>query len=86
MYRQVLVDPEDCELQWIVYRSQPHEPLRHYKLRTVTYGTKSASFLATRCLHELGTHIRTTPIGRIISQDFYVDDLISGEGSDEECF
>ncbi|CAI6373964.1 unnamed protein product [Macrosiphum euphorbiae] len=86
MYRQVLVSDEDCDLQRIVYRSQPEEPLRHYKLKTVTYGTKSASFLATRCLHELGALIENTPIGRIICQDFYVDDLISGGDTDEECF
>ncbi|XP_022180294.1 uncharacterized protein LOC111040631 [Myzus persicae] len=86
MYRQVLVAEEDCELQRIVYRSQPGEPLRHYKLKTVTYGTKSASFLATRCLHELGAPIKTTPIGRVICQDFYVDDLISGGNTDQECY
>ncbi|XP_060863425.1 uncharacterized protein LOC132939996 [Metopolophium dirhodum] len=86
MYRQVLVSEEDCDLQRIVYRSQPEEPTRHYKLKTVTYGTKSASFLATRCLHELGALIKNAPIGRIIRQDFYVDDLISGANTDEECF
>jgi hypothetical protein len=86
MYRQVLVSEDDCDLQRIVYRSQPEEPLRHYKLKTVTYGTKSASFLATRCLHELGVFVENTPIGRVIRQDFYVDDLISGGDTDEECF
>lgn len=52
MYRQIRVAPEDCELQRIVYRSNPDESLKDYKLLTVTYGTRAASFLATRCLLE----------------------------------
>lgn len=36
MYRQVLVAPDDLDLQRIVYRSNPQEPLAHYRLRTVT--------------------------------------------------
>ncbi|XP_008188347.1 protein ANTAGONIST OF LIKE HETEROCHROMATIN PROTEIN 1-like, partial [Acyrthosiphon pisum] len=50
MYRQVFMSPDDSELQRILYRASPDQPLKHYKLKTVTYGTKSASFLATRCL------------------------------------
>lgn len=86
MYRQVLVDEGDCYLQRIVYRSHPDESLKHFNLKTVTYGTKSASFLATRCLFQLGYEHRDTAIGQTICNDFYVDDLISGGDSDQDCF
>ncbi|CAI6355294.1 unnamed protein product [Macrosiphum euphorbiae] len=49
MYRQVLMSFDDSEWQRILYRASPDPPLKHYKLKTVTFGTKSASFLATRC-------------------------------------
>jgi hypothetical protein len=86
MYRLVLVDPDDCNLQRIVYRAHPNESLKHYNLKMVSYGTKSASFLATRCLSQFGYQNNTYSIGRIIRQDFYVDDLITGGNNDNECF
>lgn len=51
MYRQILVAPENCSLQRIIYRFSLEESLQEYKLTTVTYGIKSAFYLATRCLH-----------------------------------
>jgi len=54
MYRQVIVAPEDRDLQRILFRKDPTEQLQEYRLCTVTYGTKSASYLATRCLAEIG--------------------------------
>ncbi|XP_022168208.1 uncharacterized protein LOC111032244 [Myzus persicae] len=86
MYRQILVSPEDCNLQRIIYLSSPEESLQEYKLTTVTYGTKSASYLATRCLHQVSLDTNNSLMKRIISQDFYVDDLLSGGKTEEECF
>lgn len=50
MYRQILVHSDDCQLQKIVYRSKPTDELQELILKTVTYGTKTAPYLATRCL------------------------------------
>lgn len=86
MYRQVKVDRSDCDLQRIVYRSNPSHPLQHYRLLTVTYGTKSAPYLATKCLSELSKHCTDQRVSRIIKEDFYVDDLLSGGTTVEECF
>ncbi|KAK9710790.1 hypothetical protein QE152_g25818 [Popillia japonica] len=46
----------------------------------MTYGTSSASYLATRCLKQLGIdHATEFPIESLIVQtDFYVDDLLTG--------
>ena len=32
MYRQVIVNPEDCNYQRIVWRTNPSEPIKHFKL------------------------------------------------------
>lgn len=86
MYRQVLIAPEDRDLQRILYRKNPADQLKEYRLCTVTYGTKPASYLATRCLSEIGKSINNSKLHRIISKDFYVDDLLSGGSSEDECY
>jgi len=48
MYRQVWVNAEDGSLQRILWRKTPDQPITTYLLNTVTYGTTSAPFLATR--------------------------------------
>jgi len=53
MYRQVRIHEDDRKLQRILWRSSTEEPLRTNELSTVTYGTASAPYLATRCLHQL---------------------------------
>ncbi|KAH8346294.1 hypothetical protein KR084_005848, partial [Drosophila pseudotakahashii] len=53
MYRQVMVNEADRQFQPIVWRRDPSESLRLYKLNTVTYGTGPAPFLAIRCLKRL---------------------------------
>jgi len=86
MYKQVLMSPDDSELQRILYKASPDQPLKHFKLKTVTYGTKSASFLATRCLVQLADECDDPQIKRVMGQDFYVDHLISGAQSALNCF
>ncbi|GFV09866.1 integrase catalytic domain-containing protein [Trichonephila clavipes] len=50
MYRQILVDPNQRDLQRIMWKTSADAPVKTYKLSTVTYGTVSAPFLATRTL------------------------------------
>ena len=86
MYRCIKVSPEDSYLQCILWRNSLDESIRIYKLDTVTYGTKPASFLAIRAMHQLAQDEQGSfPIGcEIVKRDFYVDDLISGANSVEE--
>ncbi|GFY05725.1 DUF1758 domain-containing protein [Trichonephila clavipes] len=53
MYRQILVDPNQRDLQRIMWKTSADAPVKTYKLATVTYGTVSAPFLATRTLRAL---------------------------------
>lgn len=87
MFRQVKISKEDWDLQRILWRSSPNEKLRTYQLTTVTYGTTTASFLATQCLVYLGQGVREQyPVAaNSILRDFYMDDLMTGADSVEEC-
>ncbi|XP_043862587.1 uncharacterized protein LOC122756556 [Drosophila santomea] len=79
MYRCVRVSQE--YLQCIVWRDSAFDDLQEYKLDTVTYGTRPAS---VRAVQQLSIDEQATfPIGsEILRRDFYVDDLISGSGTD----
>lgn len=57
MYRQIIVDPSDRDLQRILWRFDKQSPIEEYRLNTITYGTAPASFIATKCLEILGNSI-----------------------------
>ncbi|XP_062542405.1 uncharacterized protein LOC134210368 [Armigeres subalbatus] len=80
MYRMIGVQREDHPLQSIKWRNDISEPIRTFELSTVTYGTSSAPYFATKCLHRLADDGESThPIAsRVIRKDFYVDDMLSG--------
>ncbi|XP_070067080.1 uncharacterized protein [Drosophila virilis] len=74
-------------LHGILCRYSQHQKLQTYKVDTVTYGTKPASLLSVRAMHQLAMdEQKAFPIGAdIIKRDFYVDDLISGGGCVQEA-
>lgn len=83
MYRQILVCESQRPLQLIIWRADSSHPLQTFSLNTVTYGTASASYLATKCIHQLSEDcIETHPnASRVIARDFYVDNLLTGSNS-----
>lgn len=84
MYRQVLIDVSQRDLQLILWRSDPAAPLEIYRLNTVTYGTASAPFLSVRCLRQLAIECNDADVKRIITHDFYVDDMITGSNNKDK--
>ena len=83
MYRQFKIYPDDYHLQRIVWRKSPDEPISHYELVTVTYGTASAPFLATRALNQLAMdnmHLYKDAAQSLL-EDAYVDDIMTGTNS-----
>ncbi|XP_066585561.1 uncharacterized protein [Prorops nasuta] len=80
MYRQINVAEEHRDLQRILWLDDKDGTIREYKLNTVTYGTATAPFLATRCLQQLAQECSTQEpsISKVIQEDFYVDDLLTG--------
>lgn len=87
MYRQVLVSPEDRVYQKILWRKDPSEPIKTYVLKTVTFGTSCAPFLAVRTLHQLANdeQKRFPLAAEILKRDVYVDDFLSGAQTLEEA-
>ncbi|GFW81315.1 integrase catalytic domain-containing protein [Trichonephila clavipes] len=58
-------------------------PVKTYKLATVTYGTVSAAFLATRTLKALADEEKAEfpDAADVICNDSYIDDILSGEST-----
>ena len=76
MYRMVYVRSEDQHYQQIWWRDDLTKPLLSYALTTVTYGTASAPFQATRCLKQLAEdeHLNYSDIVWALTKLFYMDD------------
>ncbi|GFT94630.1 integrase catalytic domain-containing protein [Trichonephila clavipes] len=73
------VADEDQKYQQILWRNNSSENIRAYKLKTVTYGLASASFLATRCIKQIALDDKDNPnLSRVLQEDIYMDDLLSG--------
>nr|XP_049697612.1 uncharacterized protein LOC126054832 isoform X1 [Helicoverpa armigera] len=81
MYRQTRLDDVFRPLQLILWRAEPSHQLKTYSLNTVTYGTASAPFLATRCLLRLAEECSDLSTQFTIAHDYYVDDYLSGGSS-----
>ncbi|XP_062539087.1 uncharacterized protein LOC134207379 [Armigeres subalbatus] len=79
MYRQVLHHPDDRSLLRIRYRRCPSDPIATFELQTVTYGTASAPYLATKTLQQIAidqAKFYPAAVDPVV-EDFYVDDLLS---------
>ncbi|ODM96042.1 hypothetical protein Ocin01_10639 [Orchesella cincta] len=87
MFRQFWIHPDHQDYQRIVWRATPQEPLRDYRLKTITYGTAAASYQSTRCVEELARENKEKyPIAsKALSEDSYVDDLMSGTSTTTEA-
>ncbi|XP_058816835.1 uncharacterized protein LOC131680128 [Topomyia yanbarensis] len=87
MYRQIIVDPCHSPMQRIFWRKSPNERLRVLELTTVTYGTASAPFLATRALLQLARDEREKyPLAaRVIEESFYVDNALFGSNDFQQA-
>ncbi|GFV36226.1 integrase catalytic domain-containing protein [Trichonephila clavipes] len=83
MYRQILVDPNQRDLQRIMWKTSADAPVKTYKLATVTYRKVSAPFLATRTLKALADEEKAEfpDAADVICNDSYMDDILSGEST-----
>ncbi|XP_053686369.1 uncharacterized protein LOC128735915 [Sabethes cyaneus] len=80
MYRQIQLHEDDLPLQRILWRTGPEDPIASYQLQTVTFGTASAPYLATKTLQRLAKDAaeRFPAAAGPVTDDFYVDDFLSG--------
>ncbi|XP_066261198.1 uncharacterized protein [Euwallacea similis] len=87
MYRCIKIHEEERNFQKILWRANLNDPINVYKLNTVTYGTSSAPFQATRCLIELAERNkdRYPRTAEIIKRSFYMDDLLVSIDSETDA-
>ena len=87
MYRQIKICADDQKYLCIFWRESPLLPLNVFQLTTVTYGTTSAPFQANRCLKQIAIDLNSEfPLAaKIINDDCYVDDFVSGADSLEQA-
>lgn len=88
MYRQVLVEKGDADnYQRILWREDEEETIKEYRMLRVTFGTASAPYLAVRTLHQVADDEgKDHPMAaKIIKEDYYMDDLLSGEDTAEKA-
>ena len=86
MFRQIWVAQDERNFQRIVWREDNSQPIKHYQLCTVTYGTTCAPFLAVRVLEQLAHDYKDKcpDASAIVMNDFYVDDVLTGSDSEED--
>ncbi|XP_029175788.1 uncharacterized protein LOC114944167 [Nylanderia fulva] len=87
MYRQILVHPDDRDLQRIIWRPTADAELQEYQLQTVTYGLTCAPFLAIRTIRQLAKDEgeRFPRAAAALRQDAYVDDILTGTDTLDEA-
>ena len=80
MYRQIEIRSQDQDFQRILWRESKDDPIIQYRLKTVTYGTTSAPFLAIRALRELAIDKQEAypRAAEILKRSTYMDDIIAG--------
>ncbi|GBM45522.1 hypothetical protein AVEN_210248-1 [Araneus ventricosus] len=76
----ILVNPQQRDLQRMLWKNNPDDPVKTYKLNTVTYGTTSGPYLATRTLTQIATDEggKFSLTAPVIETDFYIGDLVNG--------
>ncbi|KMQ83402.1 hypothetical protein RF55_20138, partial [Lasius niger] len=87
MFRQIRVHPDDTNLQRTLWQADPSAEIQDFRLTTVTYGTASAPYLATRTLLQLAQDEgHSYPLGAaVIRANTYVDDVLAGASTLKEA-
>ncbi|GFV99671.1 uncharacterized protein TNCV_5080331 [Trichonephila clavipes] len=80
MYRTILMNTKQRNLQRIVWSESEHESPKIYELSTVTYGTVSAPYLAQRTLTQLSMDEEANfPIAAsVLQNNLYMDNVLCG--------
>ncbi|GFS48558.1 integrase catalytic domain-containing protein [Trichonephila clavipes] len=81
------ISSEDTNWQRILWRDNSKEPVKEYRLTTVTYGTSCTPYLSTRTLTQLALdEMERYPLASFATlHHFYADDLLSGAATEKEA-
>ncbi|GFU05764.1 reverse transcriptase domain-containing protein [Trichonephila clavipes] len=80
MCRQILINPDQQDLQRIIWKHGLDAEILTYRLKTVTYGLSNASFLTIRTLQQLTKDEKSRfPLAsETLLYDTYMDNIVSG--------
>ncbi|GFT58987.1 uncharacterized protein TNCV_185971 [Trichonephila clavipes] len=83
MYRMILIHESQQPLLRILWKESPEDPVKTFEMKTVTYGTVSAPFLAPRTLLQLSRdEEKNFPLAApVLRENFYMDDVLCGAAS-----
>ena len=83
MYHAILLPSDERDLYHFVWRRQPSEPLKDYRMTRVTYGVASSSFAANMSVKQNAVdHTSKFPLAAAtVCTSFYVDDGLIGADS-----
>lgn len=87
MYRQIQLNSDERKFQKILWRFSPSSDLLTYTLNTVTFGVKSAPFLAIRVTRQLAVDEgdKYPLAAHAINNDIFMDDLATSVKNDDEA-
>ncbi|GFY09875.1 uncharacterized protein TNCV_3698371 [Trichonephila clavipes] len=83
MYRMILIHESQQPLLRILWKVSAEDPVKTFEMKTVTYGTVSAPFSATRTLLQLSREEeKNFPLAApVLRENFYMDDVLCGAAS-----
>lgn len=87
MYRQIRVPADQRDYLRIIWRTNENEPLRHYRLKTKTYGLKSSAYCCIETLRHCAFEYKDEfPLAsKAVLESFYVDDGTLGAETEAEA-
>ena len=86
MYRQIKISESDQDFHRVLWRFNTKEPIQEYRMTTIPFGIAAAPYLAIRTLQQLAYDEQSNyqVAAKTVLNDFYVDDLLSGDDSVEK--
>nr|XP_015921931.2 uncharacterized protein LOC107450610 [Parasteatoda tepidariorum] len=80
IFRQIEILPSQTKFLKILWKNHESKPTESYRLKTVTYGTACASYLAQKTLQQLAkAEEKDFPLAlKAVIKEFYMDDCLTG--------
>ena len=80
MYHAIALTPSDRDLHRFVWRTDPSDPLKDYRMTRLTFGVSASSFIANMSVRRNAADFASKyPLAKkVVDESFYVDDGLTG--------
>ena len=87
MYRAIELTNNDKDLHCFVWRSNPNEPLKDYRMTRLTIGVSASSFAANMAIKQNAIDLahEYPQASEVVEESFYVDDCLTGADNNEDA-